>query len=144
MAISMSSRDLRSKSINVIILFLKCSHCVISHGMYNTIKRALQLTAWEKNTAESGTSWTLCRSAVPWRCTTIFRLADRLCLLEIVPSYFPIPCPRQGSRGREISAPILVPRGHVISLYLYHNVAVVSSMWYILKRFEEVHVLKLI
>ena len=115
----------------------------LPHGMFKTKKESKR----EKNTADSGTSWTLCRSAVPWRCTTRFRPADRLCLLEMVPSYFPIPCPRQGSEG-EKSRPLdhmrqipfvgtLVPPYSILNwdsaIYLYHNVAIVSSMWYILK-----------
>ena len=43
--------------------------------------------------------WTLCRSVVSWRCTTRFRLAVRLCQLEMVLRCFPIPCPRQDSEG---------------------------------------------
>ena len=45
--------------------------------------------------------WTLCRSVVPWRFTTRFRPAVRLCQLEMVPRCFPIPCPRQDSEGEK-------------------------------------------
>ena len=45
--------------------------------------------------------WTLCRSVVPWRCTTRFQPAVRLCQLEMVLRCFPIPCPRQDSEGEK-------------------------------------------
>ena len=45
--------------------------------------------------------WTLCRSVVPWRCTTRFRPTVRLCQLEMVPHCFPIPCTRQDSKGEK-------------------------------------------
>ena len=88
----------------------------------------------EKKSADNGTSWTLCRSVVPWRFTARFRPADRLCLLEMVPSCFPISLSTTRQCGREKSP-----------TYIYHNVINVSSMWYIL-RFEHTHahVLKLI
>ena len=44
---------------------------------------------------------TLGRSVVPWRCTTRFRPAVRLCQPEMVPRCFPIPCPRQDSEGEK-------------------------------------------
>ena len=59
----------------------------------------------EKKTAGSGTSWTLCRSAVPWRFTTRFRPADRFCLLEMVPRCFSDTLSPTTQWGREKSAP---------------------------------------
>ena len=43
----------------------------------------------------------LCRSVVPWRCTTRFRPAVHLYQLEMIPCSFPIPCPRQDSEGEK-------------------------------------------
>ena len=73
---------LASLTINVIILLLSYSHCMFH---MECLKENGWKTEREKknNSANSGTSWTLCRSAVPWRCTTRFRPADRLCQLEM-------------------------------------------------------------
>ena len=67
--------------------------------------------------------WTLCRSVVPWRCTTRFRLAVRSCQPEMVPRCFPIPCPQQDSEGEKSrpldhmrQIPLLTPQFHLIDL----------------------------
>ena len=92
--------------------------------------------------------WTLCRSVVPWRCTTRFRPAVRLCQLEMVPRCFPIPCPRQDSEG-EKSRPLdhmrQIPFVGTLkwdsAMYIYDNVVILSSMWYVF-RFDHAHGVK--
>ena len=99
--------------------------------------------------------WTLCRSVVPWRYTTRFRPAVRLCQLEMVPRCFPIPCPRQDSEGeksrpldhmRQIpfvgtSVPPYWLQLRFSHVYIYDNVVILSPMWYVL-RLEHAHGLK--
>ena len=96
-----------------------------------------------KNTADGGTSGH-CRSVLPWRCTTRFRPAVRLCQLEMVLRCFPIPCPRQDSEG-EKSRPLDHMRqipfvDTSVPPYISLHV-ILSSMWYVL-RFEHAHGLK--
>ena len=99
--------------------------------------------------------WTICRSVVPWRCTTRFRPAVRLWQLEMVPRCLPIPCPRQDSEGgksrpldhmRQIpfvgtSVPPYWLKLRFSDVYIYDNVVILSSMWYVL-RFEHAYGLK--
>ena len=86
-----------TRNMNETLLSLWCLRATC-HEYQNGWKR-------EKNTADSGTSalYHVPRylSVVPWRCTTRFRPAVRLCQLEMVQRCFPIPCPRQDSEGEK-------------------------------------------
>ena len=83
---------LASLNINVIILLLKCSHCVFHMA-------CLRQNGWkrerEKKNSRQRYLWTLRRSVVQWRCTTRFRPAVRLCQPEMVP-------PDKTVRGRKV------------------------------------------
>ena len=66
--------------------------------------------------------------------------------------FFPIPCPRQGSKGgrsrpqdhmRQIPFVLAPQLNWDSAMYIYEIVVIVFSMWYVL-RFEHAHVLKLI
>ena len=131
-----------TRDMNETLLSLRCLASLISKWLKRREKYSRQRYLW-----------TLCRSVVPWRCTTRFRPAVRLCQLEMVLRCFPIPCPRQDSEG-EKSQPLdhmrqipfvdtWVPPYWLKLRFsrVYANVVNLSSMWYVL-RFEHAHGLR--